>query len=148
MSIIFITVSIITSLSEAFFNSKFNFLFTKFKFAAFTSSNASTFWPITSAQCAQFRPPSIILTFLSPSSAFPCNFLFVLFAGFLVLICNEESIVFINEDNSFIIAPSSFDESIDKTNDLFEAFTLQDFTPGTFTAKISIISATSVVNDP
>ena len=61
---------------------------------------------------------------------------------------NEESIVFINEDNSFIIALSSFDESIDKTNDLFEAFTLQDFTPGTFTAKISIISATSVVNDP
>ena len=32
--------------------------------------------------------------------------------------------------------------------DLFEAFTLQDFTPGTFTANISIISATSVVNDP
>ena len=65
-----------------------------------------------------------------------------------MLICNEESIVFINEDNSFIIALSSFDESIDKTNDLFEAFTLQDFTPGTFTANISIISATSVVNDP
>ena len=144
----FITLSIITSLSEAFFNSKFNFLFTKFKFAVCTSSKSDTFWPITSAQCAQFNPPNIMLTFLSPSADFLCALLLFLFSCIEVVSFNEESIVFINDDNSFITAPSSFVVSIDKTNDLFTAFTLQDFTPGTFTANISIISATSVVNDP
>ena len=89
-----------------------------------------------------------MLTFLSPSADFLCALLLFLFSCIEVVSFNEESIVFINDDNSFITAPSSFVVSIDKTNDLFTAFTLQDFTPGTFTANISIISATSVVNDP
>ena len=64
VSIMFITLSIVSFLLAPSFNSKLNFLFTKFKCDISTSSKSSTFWPITSAQCAQFNPPKVISTFL------------------------------------------------------------------------------------